>query len=112
MTLENPSEVEAAAEVEVEKAPAKKSVAKKSVAKRPPAKRPPAKKAEPVDPGFLVETYSRHTKLRRSLQHYWRVRDTRNGEILAQGEGYSRATDRDHIVARLFPGVRVLAVRR
>ena len=50
---------------------------------------------------LIVESYSRKGVLGR--RHYWRVRHTSNGEILASGEAYSDPRDRDHAVDVLWP---------
>jgi len=35
-------------------------------------------------------------------QHYWRLIDTSNGLTVAQGQGYVRRSDRDHLVVKRF----------
>lgn len=43
---------------------------------------------------------------------WWRVRHTSNGEIVAQGEGYSDRRDRDHIAGVLHPDLEPVEVER
>lgn len=52
-----------------------------------------------------VEVYSRVGLLGR--RYYWRVRHF-NGEVMANGEPYSRAEDRDHAVEELWPDLKVV----
>jgi hypothetical protein len=53
---------------------------------------------------LIVETYStRRALLSSKRQYHWRVRHKSNGEVVASGEGYAAARDRDHIVDVLWP---------
>lgn len=45
-------------------------------------------------------------------RYRWRVRHASNGEILCSGEPYSRADDRDHVCAVLFPDLEPIEVEQ
>lgn len=62
--------------------------------------KPDPEPAKPPRP-LRLETYSRIGI--RGRRHYWRVRHTSNGEIMASGEPYSRRIDRDRAVKVLWP---------
>lgn len=57
---------------------------------------------------LYVETYStRRALLSNKRAYYWRVVHKSNGEIVASGEGYAAARDRDHIVTVLWPDLSI-----
>ncbi len=56
-----------------------------------------------------IEVYETTTEEDRA-EYRWRAVHNSNGENMGDGEGYSRAEDRDHAVSVLFPGLEVTEV--